>query len=279
MSRNRNARARWRGLSARLGLGLFAIFALFPLLWMLSVSFMQPGEASTFPPPLWSRQPTFANYRALFGQAHIGQYFVNSLIVSLAATGLALTFNVLAGYAFAKLAFRGRELAYKALLGGLVIPGQLAMIPLFLMLKSVGLVNTWIGVLVPFMASIFGVFLVRQYALSIPSEMIEAARMEGAGEFRIFRSIVLPNLRPILVTLALFTFLGAWNDFFWPLILLTDSAKFTLPIALASLSREHVQDVELMMAGAVVAVGPVLALFLALQRFYIAGLLVGSVKG
>lgn len=184
-----------------------------------------------------------------------------------------------AGWAFAKLEFKGRELIFRLMLAAPVIPAQVAMIPLFLMLKSMGLVNTWIGVLIPFVAGIFGIFLVRKYALSIPTEMIEAARMEGAGELRILRSVVLPSLTPILVTLGVFTFLAAWSDLFWPLIVLADDEKYTLPIALAALSREHVQDVELMMAGAVVTVAPVLALFLALQRFYIQGLLVGSVKG
>lgn len=274
----RRAAAR-SGAATTVALSIIAVFALFPLFWMLSVSFMTPGEASDFPPPLLPEHPTLDNYRVLFERAHIGRYFVNSLIVASAATALSLSFNVAAGYAFAKLDFKGRDLVFRLMLAALVIPAQVAMIPLFLMLKTMGLVNTWIGVLVPFVASIFGIFLVRQYALSIPTEMIEAARMEGAGELRIFRSIVLPSLTPILVTLGVFTFLAAWNDFFWPLIILADDRKYTLPIALAALSREHVQDVELMMAGAVVTVAPVLALFLALQRFYIQGLLVGSVKG
>jgi multiple sugar transport system permease protein len=165
------------------------------------------------------------------------------------------------------------------LLAALVIPSQVAMMPLFLLLKQLGLVNTYAGAIVPGIASIFGIFLVRQYARSIPDDLLEAARIDGAGEFRIFWQIVLPALRPILVTLAVFSFLGAWNDFMWPLIVLSDQDLYTLPVALASLSREHVQDNELMMAGSVVTVLPVLLLFLALQRYYLQGLLVGSVKG
>jgi multiple sugar transport system permease protein len=152
------------------------------------------------------------------------------------------------------------------------------MLPLFLMLKGMGLVNTYAGVLVPGLAGIFGIFLVRQYARSLPSDLIEAARMDGAGELRIFVSIIVPLLKPVLVTLAIFSFLGSWNDFMWPLIVLTDSSHYTLPVALSALSREHVQDNELMMAGSVVTVLPVLALFLALQRHYLQGLLMGSVK-
>jgi multiple sugar transport system permease protein len=153
------------------------------------------------------------------------------------------------------------------------------MVPLFLMLKHMGLVNTYGGVIVPGMASIFGIFLVRQYAQSIPDELIEAARIDGASEFRIFRAIVVPLLKPIIVTLAVFTLLGTWNDFMWPLIVLTDRELYTLPVALASLSREHVQDNELMMAGSVLTTLPVLLVFLALQRYYVEGLTVGSIKG
>jgi multiple sugar transport system permease protein len=146
------------------------------------------------------------------------------------------------------------------------------------MLKTMGLVNTWAGVIVPGMAGVFGIFLVRQYARSLPDALLEAARMDGAGELRIFVLVVLPLLKPVLVTLAVFAFLGSWNDFMWPLIVLTDGTLHTAPVALASLSREHVQDSELMMAGAVVTIAPVLVMFLGLQRYYMQGLLVGSVK-
>jgi len=254
-------------------------FAVFPLLWMLAASFMAPGEASTYPPPLVPAHVTLANYRELFAQTGMGRYLANSVLLAVAATTLSLVFNVMAGYAFAKLRFTGRDRIFKLMLGALVIPGQVAMVPLFLLLKHMGLVNTYGGVIVPALASIFGIFLVRQYALSIPDDLLEAARIDGAGELRIFFQIVLPTLKPILVTLAIFSFLGAWNDFMWRLIVLSDEHLHTLPVALASLSREHVQDNELMMAGAVVTVVPVLGLFLALQRYYLQGLLVGSVKG
>jgi multiple sugar transport system permease protein len=256
-----------------------AVVALGPLVWMVSVSFMAPGEASSSPPPLLPRAATLENYRQLLAQTSMGRGFINSLLLAMGATLLALVFNVSAGYAFAKLRFAGRERLFRILLGALLIPAQVAMIPLFLLLKSMGLVNTYLGVLLPPAANIFGIFLVRQYALSIPDELLEAARIDGAGEVRLFWSIVLPVLGPILVTLAIFTFLGSWNDFLWPLIVLTDDSRHTLPVALASLTREHVQDSELMMAGGVITVLPVLALFVVLQRYYIQGLLAGSIKG
>ena len=255
-----------------------AVVALFPLLWMLSVSFMAPGEASALPPPLLPKHASWANYRELFVRAGMGRYLLNSVVVAGAITALSLVFNLMAGYAFAKLRFAGRERLFQALLGALVIPAQVAMLPLFLLLKYMGLVNSYAGVVAPALATVFGIFLVRQYARGIPDELLEAARIDGAGEWRIFVQIVLPLLKPIIVTLAIFSFLAAWNDFMWPLIVLTGQEHYTLPIGLASLAREHARDTELMMAGAVITVLPVLALFLALQRYYLQGLLLGSVK-
>ncbi|HZP66868.1 MAG TPA: carbohydrate ABC transporter permease, partial [Rudaea sp.] len=233
-------------------LALAAALVLLPLFWMLSVSFMQPGEASAFPPPLLPAHATWANYAELFQHAGMGRYLANSLLVAAAVTLLSLAFNLSAGYAFAKLRFAGRERIFQILLGALVIPAQVAMIPLFLMMKWLHLVNSYGGVVVPALASVFGIYLVRQYARAIPDEMLEAARLDGAGEWRIFVRIVLPLLKPIVVTLAIFTFLASWNDFMWPLIVLSDQAWQTAPVALAGLSREHVQDNELMMAGSVV---------------------------
>jgi len=256
-----------------------AVVTAFPLVWMLSVSFMPTGAASTYPPPFLPAAPTLDNYRQLFANQSAGRYMLNSALIATLATSISLVFNTMAGYAFAKLRFRGRERIFRGLLGALVIPSQVAMIPLFALVKEMGLVSTYGGVIVPAMASVFGIFLVRQYALSLPDELLEAARIDGASEGRIFWSLVVPLLRPVLVTLAILTFLASWNDFMWPLIVLTDQKLHTLPVALAGMSREHVQDNELMMAGAVITVLPVLVLFLALQRHYIAGILSGSVKG
>ena len=267
---------RW---SVTLLAALVTLLTVAPLLWMVSVSFMAPGEAAQFPPPLLPETPSLENYRTLFGTFGIGRFLANSLLVSTLATGLALLFTVPAGYAFAKLRFRGRDATFRLLVAALVVPGQIGMLPLFLELKAMGLVNSYAGALIPWLAGIFGIFLVRQYCLSIPDEMLEAARIDGASEGQILRRIVLPILTPIIVTLALFVFLGSWNDFMWPLIVLADQHLYTLPVALAAMSREHVQDNELMMAGAVITTHPVLILFLALQRFYLSGLLTGSVKG
>jgi multiple sugar transport system permease protein len=273
------SRPRPQGLLVNVGLAAVGLLTAFPLLWMLSVSFMAPGEASNFPPPLFPAHPTLQSYRELFAGQGLGRDFLNSVLLACAATFLSLVCNTTAGYAFAKLRFKGRDRLFQILLAAIIVPGQVGMMPLFLMLKSVGLVNSYAGALVPWIAQVSGIFLVRQYARSLPDEMLDAARIDGAGEFTIFFRIVLPLLSPILATLAIFTFLANWNDFIWPLVVLTDSHHFTLPVAIASLSREHVQDSELMMAGSVVTIVPVLVLFLALQRYYIRGLAGGSVKG
>ncbi len=226
-----------------------ALVTLFPLLWMLSASLMTSGEATSLPPHLIPHSPTFAQYREL------------------------------SGYAFAKLRFRGRDRIFGLLLMALVIPPQVGMLPLFLLMKKLHLVNTYWGAIIPSLSTVFGIFLIRQFMLSVPHELLEAARIDGASELRIWWSIVLPLARPILATLATFMFMSTWNDFMWPLIVLSDQSHYTLPVAIANLSGEHVQDIELMMAGSLVTVLPVLALFVALQRHYIAGLMAGSVKG
>jgi multiple sugar transport system permease protein len=251
---------------------------LLPLLWMVSASLMPAGEASAVPPRLLPSAPTLAHYRALFTRLDLARCVLNSALLATTVTVVALGLNSLAGYGFAKFRFAGRDRLFRGLLAALVIPAQVAMLPLFLMLRALGCINSYAGVVIPGMASVFGIFLVRQYALGIPDSVLDAARIDGAGELRIYRTLVLWLCGPILVTLGVFTFMGTWNDFMWPLIVLSDARLHTLPVALANLAGEHVQDTELMMAGAVLTVIPVLLLFLVLQRWYVAGIMAGGVK-
>src|SRR6266404_972045 len=285
VSGRRDARAP-AGVSARVRLAtpllyaalvVLAVLTLLPLLWMVSASLMPSGEA-TASARLLPRTVTLDQYRTLFTRLNVARALANSTVLATAVTAISLVVNALAGYAFAKLRFAGRDRLFRLLLGALVIPAQVAMLPLFLMMRELRLVDTYWGVIVPGMASIFGIFLVRQYALSIPQSLLDAARIDGASELRIFGSIVVPFCTPVLVTLAIFTFMGTWNDFLWPLIVLTGEDRQTLPVALANLAGEHVQDVELMMAGAVLTVLPIIVMFLALQRYYIEGIVSGSVK-
>ncbi|WP_375393885.1 carbohydrate ABC transporter permease [uncultured Sphingomonas sp.] len=274
------------GIGRTMLVAALALATAMPLVWMVNVSLMPAGTATSFPPPFWPAHPTLANYRELLlahpGGAtsyHIVPAIVNSVALAALATLLGVGLTVPAGYAFAKLRFWGRAQLLQAMLALVVVPAQVAMLPLFLMLKSVGLVNTYAGVLAPWLAGVYGVLFVRQATLALPDEMLDAARIDGASEWQIFTRVVLPLLRPIVVTLALFTFLQSWSDFLWPLIVITDQSLYTLPVALAAIGREHVRDTELMMAGAVITTMPVLLLFLALQRYYFSGVLSGSIKG
>ncbi|GAB4365855.1 MAG: carbohydrate ABC transporter permease [Calditrichia bacterium] len=255
------------------------LVTLAPFIWMISAAFMPDGHSSVYPPRFFPDEFTLQQFQTLFNRLNVARNFFNSLFLSTTVTLISLFFNSMAGYAFAKYRFKGKNKLFKLLLSSMIIPAQVTMLPLFIMLKYMGLINTYMAIIIPGMANIFGIFLIRQYALSIPDSLIEAARMDGASDFQIYRLVILPLCVPILVTLAIFTFLGTWNDFLWPLIALTDNSMYTLPVALANLMGEHTKDTELMMAGSLITILPVMIVFLALQKYYLRGIMLGSVKG
>ncbi len=255
-----------------------AVITLIPFVWMLSASFMNDGHASVFPPRFFPDVFVITQYETLFSRLSIAVNFFNSLFLSITITLISLLFNSMAGYAFAKFKFSGKDKLFNMLLSSMIIPAQVTMLPLFLMLKWMGFINTYVAIIIPGLANIFGIFLIRQYCLSIPDSLIEAARIDGANDFTIYRKIIIPLITPVLATLAIFTFLGTWNDFLWPLIALTDDSMYTLPVMLANLMLEHTKDPELMMAGSVITVLPVIIVFLALQKYYMKGIMMGSVK-
>jgi multiple sugar transport system permease protein len=249
-----------------------------PFIWMLSASFMFDGHASVFPPRFFPDEFTFIQYETLFSRLDVSRNLLNSVLISSMVTVVSLVFNSMAGFAFAKYRFRGKDTIFKMLLSSMVIPSQVTMLPLFLMLKEFGFLNTHMAILVPGLANVFGIFLIRQYVMAIPDSLIESARIDGATDFQIYYKIIVPLAMPVMVTLAIFTFMGTWNDFLWPLIVLNDSSMYTLPVALANLMGEHTKDPELMMAGSVITILPVMLLFLVLQKYYIKGIMMGSVK-
>src|SRR5207344_2465500 len=175
-----------------------AVITIYPLVWMVFASVMPSGAAQSMPPPFWPKHITLIHYAELFERLNLARYFANSLLIAVAVTAFSLVINSMAGYALAKLRFAGRDRLFRFLIASLVVPAQVAMIPLFLLMKQMGLINTYWAVILPASASIFGIFLIRQYALAIPDALLDAARVDGAGEWRIYRSIVLPLLRPIL---------------------------------------------------------------------------------
>jgi len=257
-----------------------AVATLVPLLWMLSASFMPTGEASAIPPRLLPSTPTVAHYRDLFARLDLARSFANSAGLALAVTAIALVVNSMAGYAFAKLRFAGRDGLFRTLLAALVVPAQVAMLPLFLLLRALGLVDTYAAVVVPGIASVFGIFLFRQYALGIPDSVLDAARIDGAGELRIWRTIVLRLAAPILVTLGLFTFMGTWNDFLGPLVYIQDRQQYTLSLGLQAFQSQHGgTEWNLLMAASVMIILPVIVLFFLAQKTFIEGIATTGMKG
>jgi multiple sugar transport system permease protein len=253
-----------------------------PFWWAVTTSFKLPGDVfsgSVLPDPF-----TLANYQDVFRRLPFPRYFVNSVVVTGLIVGLNVVFGTAAAYAFAKLRFPGRDLLFFLFLLTLMVPFQVNLIPLYRIMvelhKAIPVigVDTYFGIVAPAAVQVFGIFLMRQFLRSIPDEILESARMDGASEWRILRSIVFPIAGPGMATLAIFTFIAAWNDFLWPLIVTNSDEMRTLPVGLALLARRNTVVWGQTMAGTVVAVAPMVVVFLVLQRRFIEGLTAGSVK-
>jgi multiple sugar transport system permease protein len=265
------------GLYTILAAGLLIVVG--PFLWMALSSFKPEGEIRSVPPSWWPRTWTLDNYHELFARLDFPLYFANSAIVATLVTAGNLLFCSLIGYALAKLRFPGRRLLFLTVLGMLMVPGMVTFVPQFVLISNMGLANSYAGLVLPFLAGPFGVFLMRQFLLAIPDDLIEQARIDGAGEWRIFWRVVLPLCRPALATLGILTFLASWNNFLWPLVVATTNDKYTLPVALAlySIGQNRIYF-GLLLAGAVVVVVPVLIVFLMLQRHFLRGIATTGLK-
>jgi multiple sugar transport system permease protein len=256
-----------------------------PLYWMLATSFKVPSGVFAVPPQ-WIPSPwTLANYRDVFTLLPFARYFLNSVVVTGAIVVLNIIFDLAAAYAFAKLRFPGRDFLFFTLLITLMVPFQVNLIPLFRIMVSLHQispvlgVNTYFGLVAPSAIQVFGIFLLRQFIRSIPDEILDCARVDGASEFKILRSIVFPLAVPGLAALAIFTFLGAWNDFLWPLLITQTDQMRTLPVGLALLARRQEINWGDTMAGTAITALPMIAVFLVLQRRFIEGLTQGAIKG
>ncbi|MDQ1642135.1 MAG: multiple sugar transport system permease protein [Actinomycetota bacterium] len=262
---------------AVLGGGLVVLVG--PFLWMLLGSFRPNRELQQVPPTWLPQHPTLDNYRQLFRLLNFPQFFFNSALVAVTITLGNLIFCSMLGYALAKLRFPGKRTIFALVLGTLMIPGVVTFVPLFVLVSNLGMANSYPGLIFPFLAGPFGVFLMRQFILGLPDELIQAARVDGASEFRIFRSVILPLCKPVLATLGILTFLSSWNQFLWPLVVAQSEDRYTLPVALAIYSiGEKKADYGLLMAGSVVVVIPVLLVFLALQRHFVRGIAMTGIK-
>ena len=276
-----NGRLPWLGK----GIGLFVlliggIWMLLPLGWMLSASLMPLSEVIKIP-PVWfaPAKYTVGNFSEVWFDIGFWRFSLNSAFVALTITTCQLLTSTMAGFAFARYEFPGRTVIFIVILSTLMIPFQVIMIPLFIMMAKLGLVNTYWGMIVPAIVTPFGIFLMRQFMLSVPKSLLEAARIDGASEPFIYARIMLPLSKPAIAALTIFTFLAAWDDFLWPLIIINSKQKWTLPIAMSRFTEQYISQTHLQMAGAAVMFLPVLIVFLMMQRNFIEGVAMTGLKG
>jgi multiple sugar transport system permease protein len=265
----------WIALHVVIVVGALVMF--FPFFWTLVTS-ITPGAGLTMRPALWPENPSLGAYEQLFTERPFGRVILNSFGLAAATTVIQLVTSATAAYAFSRLPFRGRGVVFALYLATMMIPLQVLIVPLFAELKAFGLLNTYLGALLPTFASAFGIFLLRQAVNQVPRELDEAATLDGAGHFRIFWFVILPNIRPALATLTVFAFMGSWNSFLWPLVVLRKPELQTLPVALAGLQGQYTTEWDVVMAGSVVSIIPMLALYIFAQRYVIQGVASSGLK-
>ncbi|OKH39470.1 sugar ABC transporter permease [[Phormidium ambiguum] IAM M-71] len=261
-------------------LSAIALIMLFPLLWLISTALKSPAEnIFQFPPQFFPTQPTFDNFIRVWQTNPFGQYLFNSTLVAGLTVILNLLFCALAAYPLARLEFKGRNIIFALIVSTIMIPFQIVMIPLYILTVQLGLKNSYLGIILPSLASAFGIFLLRQAFQGVPKELEEAARMDGCSELGIWWFVMLPAIRPALVTLAIFTFIGSWSDFLWPLIVIDQPEYYTLPLGVARLAGTFSLDWRLIAAGSVISILPILLLFIILQKYIVPSDLGSGVKG
>jgi len=262
--------SRWKILLMYGGLSAIALLMLFPLLWLLSTSLKSPEEnIFQFPPQLWPTKPTLQNFIKVWQSTPFGQYLFNSTLVASLTVALNLLFCALGAYPLARLDFQGKNLIFAGIVSTIMIPFQIVMIPLYVLAVQLGLRNSYLGIILPGIASAFGIFLLRQAFLGVPKELEEAARIDGCSELGIWWHIMIPAIRPALVTLGIFVFIGAWSDFLWPLIILDRPEYYTLPLGVAKLAGTFSLDWRLIAAGSLISIAPVIVVFLVLQKYIV----------
>lgn len=252
---------------------------LFPFVWMISTSLTTTEKLFMLPPNIIPDPVDTAAYERLFTQVPIGRWVLNSIGVSLTVTFLQVLTSAMAAYAFTRLNFRGRNAIFVLFLATLMVPFQVMIVPLFIELRYLGMLDSYAGLIIPEIAMPFGVFLLRQAFLGLPRELEEAAFVDGAGHIRIFFTMLLPLSKPALATVAVFSFMGSWNNFLWPLIVINNRDLMTLPLGLSSLSSRFVTDWNLLLAGATISVLPIVAVFLFAQRYVLKGVAMSGLKG
>ncbi len=260
-------------------LTILLLLVITPFIWMVLGGFKTDAELNQVPPTWWPQEPTISNFTQLFAQLDFGRYFANSAIVAVVVTVGNLLFCSMIGYALAQLDFKGKRIIFALVLITLMIPGVVTFIPLFILVVNLGLADTIPGLFLPFLVAPFGVFLMRQFFLGLPRDLLEAGRIDGAGELRIFFGIFLPLAGPALATLSILTFLGSWNNFLWPLVIASSQDTYTLPVALALYSTgQHETQYGLLLAGATVVIVPIMIVFAFFQRYFTEGIATTGIK-
>lgn len=255
-----------------------ALAMIFPFIWMVLISLKPEAEVVHYPPQLWPNHWTLTSYRDVWSRIPFARFFLNSIVFAGGVTAISLFLDSLTAYALARLQFPGRNIIFLLILALLMVPFQVTLIPLFNIIFQIGWLNTYQGLIIPRATNAFGIFLLRQFFVTVPSELDEAARIDGAGEFGIYWRIILPLSMSALATLAVFHFMYNWNDFLWPLIITTDTSMQTLPAGLALFMGQHVVEYSLLMAGATLALAPLIIAFLCAQRYFVQGITLGAVK-
>jgi len=259
---------RSRGWLLWIVVGLGALAMLFPFVWTVITS-VSRGAGLDAAPSLIPENPSLSAYRELFSRTPFARVVGNSALVAVATVGLQITTSALAAYVFSRMPFRGREVVFALYLATMMIPMQVLLVPLFVEMKALGLIDSYLGVILPGMASAFGVFLLRQAMDAVPRELDEAARIDGAGHLRIFGRIVMPLVVPAVATFAVFSFMNSWNAFLWPLVILRSPELKTLPLALAALQGQYTTQWDVVMAGSVVTILPMVAVYIFAQKYVI----------
>lgn len=272
---------RWGNLLVMIVLSIGLAATMLPFVWMVLGAFKTNAEIMSRPVTWWPEHPTLDNFTAWLFEFDIARPFLNSVILAGASVATTLLFSSMVGWALAKMSFPGKNVIIVVVLSTMFVPGIVTLIPQFVLIANLGLVNTYAGLILPGMVGAFGVFLMRQFMLEIPDSLLDAARIDGAGEFRTFFQIVLPLCKAPLATLAIFTFMGSWNSFLWPLIISQDDSMYTLPVSLALFSSDaggHGAEFGLQMAGSFLIVIPVLVLFIAMQKHFVQGIAMTGIK-
>lgn len=258
---------------------IFALGMIVPFLWMILSTFKSQKELMVFPPKFFPENPTLDNYKQVLTTVPFGKFYLNSIIVTVISVILVLITSSMAGFAFAKYEFKGKNVIFKTLLSAMMIPFPVTIIPLYIMIYSLGLVDSYFALIVTGSVSIFGTFLMRQFILGIPNDLIDAARIDGCSDWMVYIKIIIPNIKPVLSALAIFSFMGVWNAFLWPLLVVNDNNHRTVQLGVQYFTQQYGDLVHLQITAAAMAVIPIILLYLLLQKQFIKGITMTGIKG